>query len=242
VLFPHLRVLSSFRILGQKNEKAGIGLWRDLLIVLPVIEAMVSPSILTRLRLETRQEHTALEDVLDLMNKDLSRNTYRYRLQVFYGFYAPFETALKLCLDEVHLTNDLANRLNKTSLLKGDLHHFGVDSKNLPTCQKLPPLKLAAEILGGIYVVEGATLGGRIITKHVQDTLNILPATGGSFFQGYGDATAMMWQGMRQLLVSAASDVQTENAIVASAIETFSMLRIWSEAYLDQLTLQLKVD
>jgi heme oxygenase (biliverdin-IX-beta and delta-forming) len=210
-----------------------------------VNEATISPAILSRLRIETRREHTALEDVLDLVNTELSRDAYRSRLQTFYGFYAPLEAALKLRLQGIRfpsdLGNELANRLHKTALLKSDLDHFGVDSEKLPRCQNLPSLKSVAEILGSIYVVEGATLGGRIITKHVRETLNILPTSGGSFFQGYGDATASMWQGMRQLLVNAADNVLAENAIIASAIETFSTLRIWSETCADQHTLQYKV-
>jgi heme oxygenase (biliverdin-IX-beta and delta-forming) len=209
-----------------------------------MIEARGSPAILSRLRIETRHEHTALENELDLMNTELSRDAYRYRLQTFYGFYAPLEAALKLSLQGIRfssdLGNELANRLNKTALLKGDLDHFGVDSEKLPRCQNLPSLKFVAEILGSIYVIEGATLGGRIITKHVQDTLNILPTSGGSFFQGYGDATAIMWQGMRQLLVNAADNVLAENAIIASAIETFSTLRIWPEVCADQHTPNIK--
>jgi heme oxygenase (biliverdin-IX-beta and delta-forming) len=179
------------------------------------------------------------------MSVDLDREAYCDRLQMFYGFYAPFEATLKLRLEVMPLCDKLADRLNKTALLKSDLRHLGIDSKNIPQCQKLPRLEFATEILGSIYVVEGATLGGRIITKHVQDTLNILPISGGSFFQGYGDATAMMWHGMRQLLVDAASSVTAENAIVASAIETFAALRHWcqcrSQTSLNQQILQYKV-
>jgi heme oxygenase (biliverdin-IX-beta and delta-forming) len=206
-----------------------------------VVKAAVSPAILSRLRLETRLEHTALEDVLDLMNTELTRQAYCYRLKVFYGFYAPFEEALKLRLENMRFPDELANRLDKTALLRNDLNYLGVDLENISTCQKLPRLEFITEILGSIYVVEGATLGGRIITKHVKDTLNIWPTNGGSFFQGYGDATAMMWQGMRQLLVNGAHNASAENAIVASAIETFTALRNWSETSLNQEALQYKV-
>jgi len=58
--------------------------------------AHVAPSsIIFRLRAETRGEHDAVEQMLDLMNASLSREGYRHRLQQFYGFYAPLEAALK---------------------------------------------------------------------------------------------------------------------------------------------------
>jgi heme oxygenase (biliverdin-IX-beta and delta-forming) len=79
-------------------------------------------------------------------------------------------------------------------------------------------------------VMEGATLGGRMITRHVQATLGIALDTGGSFFEGYGANTATMWQTMRQLLVSGAPDVQSENTMVANAIATFACLRRWCES------------
>jgi heme oxygenase (biliverdin-IX-beta and delta-forming) len=64
----------------------------------------------------------------------------------------------------------------------------------------------------------------------VQATFGITPATGGSFFEGYGADTGKMWQTMRQLLVSGAPDVQSEDTMVANAIATFACLRRWCES------------
>ena len=52
-------------------------------------QASASPAILTRLRLETRAEHRAVECVLFLMGAALTREAYRLRLAQFYGFYGP---------------------------------------------------------------------------------------------------------------------------------------------------------
>lgn len=203
----------------------------------------VAPSlILSRLRLETRGEHDAVEQVLDLMGSSLSHQSYRQRLEQFYGFYAPLEKALqshgksladracKAPLSDA-ISSALAARLNKTAHLQQDLHHLGVPAHVLPLCRDLPPLRTQAEVLGCLYVMEGATLGGRLITQHVRAALGITPATGGSFFQGYGDDTGRMWQGMRQLLVSGSPDTETENNIVTNAIATFACLRSWCETF-----------
>jgi heme oxygenase len=201
------------------------------------------PSILSRLRLETRGEHDAIEQVLDLIGSSLTREGYRHRLEQFYGFYAPLEQALRArCapLDgrageatfaawpvSMHLA--LVPRLNKTAHLRQDLGHLGVLTATLPLCRELPPLEGPAEVLGCLYVLEGATLGGRLITRHIGTTFGITPATGGIFFEGYGEDTGRMWQAMRHLLVSSVPDTQTENAIVANAIATFACLRRWCE-------------
>ena len=198
-------------------------------------------SILARLRLETRGEYDAVERVLDLIGTSLTREGYRQRLEQLYGFYAALEAALQSrcaptdgCQGEPTLPfatrSALLPRLTKTAHLRQDLHHLGVMSKDVPLCRELPPLETQAEVLGCLYVLEGATLGGRMITQHVRATLGITPATGGSFFDGYGDDTGRMWQAMRQLLVKAATDTQTENTIVANAIATFACLRCWCES------------
>ena len=195
------------------------------------------PTILTRLRLETRGEHDAVERVLDLMGASVTRQAYCQRLVLFYGFYAPLEAALRIrCArpgkggDEaaLHLAS-LSPRLHKTALLRQDLHYLGVSADALPLCRHLPSVQTQAELLGCMYVLEGATLGGRLITQHVQATFGITPATGGSFFNGYASDTGTMWQAMRHLLTSCALDTQTEDAMVANAIATFTCLRNWCD-------------
>jgi len=177
-------------------------------------QAVMPCSVLTRLRLETRGEHDAVERVLDLMGAELTREVYCRRLEQFYGFYRPLEAALKIrcALPDKHLggaTSHLATllpRLNKTADLQRDLHYLGFEPDDLLLCRHLPPLETQAEVLGCLYVIEGATLGGQMITRHVRGTLGITPTTGGSFFEGYAGDTGRMWQAMRQLLVSGAID------------------------------------
>ena len=197
------------------------------------------PSVLTRLRLETRSEHEAVEHVLDVMGA-LTGSTYRQRLVQFYGFYNPMEAALQTrCAKqsdryshslEVSQLPMLLPRLHKSLLLRKDLHHLGVGTEGLAQCRALPQIQTPAEVLGCLYVLEGATLGGRMITEHIQATLGITPTTGGSFFDGYAGHTARMWNAMRQTLLSGAVDAEAENAMVASAVATFTCLRDWCES------------
>ena len=204
------------------------------------LKAHVSSSILIRLRLESRDEHNAVERTLDLMSVKLTLEAYRRRLEQFYGFYGPLEAALQGRCDkgtedagESNLSgvtrSALTYRLTKTALLRQDLHHLGVMAADLPHCRQLPTLASQAEVLGCLYVLEGATLGGRLIAQHIQAKLGITPTTGGGFFEGYAGETGRMWQNMRQLLVSCAVDTKTENAIVANAIATFACLRGWCD-------------
>ena len=188
-------------------------------------------TILSRLRVETRREHEAVEQVLDLMGASLTPAVYQWRLKQFYGFYAPLEQALQVrSLILFPGTGAvLAARLEKTALLRQDLRYLGVATDSIPLCGDLPPLSTQAAMLGCLYVLEGATLGGRMISRHIRDSLGITPTQGGRFFEGYGDATGMMWQTMRQLLVTGAPEAHSENSIVTSAMATFARLRGWCE-------------
>ena len=46
----------------------------------------------------------------------------------------------------------------------------------------LPDLQGVQEALGCLYVVEGSTLGGQVIARHLRQTLGVDPRCGGSFF------------------------------------------------------------
>ena len=124
----------------------------------------------------------------------------------------------------------LLPRLHKSLLLRQDLHHLGVSTAAMAQCRTLPPIQTLAQVLGCLYVLEGATLGGRMIAEHIQATLGITPTTGGSLFDGYAEQTGRMWNAMRQILLLGAVDAQAENAMVVSAIATFAALRNWCES------------
>ena len=159
-------------------------------------------SILSRLRLEIRAEHNALDQLLDLMNTKLTLQSYARQLKQFYGFYAPLEQALQarrnllvdgpdgITLPDVP-SEALLARLNKTSYLQQDLQYLDIPTDGQLLCRNLRPPRTQTDVLGYLYVMEGATLGGRLISQHVQTVLGITPATGGSFFHGYGEHT---WQ------------------------------------------------
>lgn len=146
-------------------------------LVLAAPSAQVSASsILTRLRLDTRGEHDAVERVIDLMSARLTEDAYHQRLAQFYGFYNWLEAALQTRCALGLAT--LLPRLNKTNRLRQDLPHLGVDTENLPLCTDLPPIQTQAQVPGCLYVMEGATLGGRLITQHAQATLGIAARSG----------------------------------------------------------------
>ncbi len=76
-----------------------------------------------------------------------------------------------------------------------------------------------------MYVVEGSTLGGQVLSRHFADRLGVSPDRGGGFFHGYGEATGRMWMAFAGL---AASRPESETGpAIDAAIATFEALGDW---------------
>lgn len=191
---------------------------------------MVPPTgILTRLKVETRPQHDAIERALALVDPALTRSRYRARLEQLYGFYEPVEACLREVGGWAERGVDLAAR-RKAPLLRGDLEALdGGRAGDLATCRALPPLDTAAASFGCLYVLEGSTLGGQFIARHIRATLGVTPESGGRFFQGYGAQTGAMWQSFRDALEAFATAGGSSDEVVAGAVETFRSLHRWCE-------------
>ena len=181
--------------------------------------------VLSRLKNETRPQHEAIENALDLMSEGLTTEGYRYRLERLYGFYRPVEQIV-YNLDGWPAALEIQAR-RKTPLLEADLRALGIATPNeLPRCQDLPDLRTLPRAFGCLYVMEGATLGGQFITRHIRRVLGIGPETGGRFFQSYGDDVGPRWKGFRAALAAYASPAN-EDEVVRGAAETFEKLHRW---------------
>jgi heme oxygenase len=114
----------------------------------------------------------------------------------------------------------------KTPLLIADLDVLGARAPaQLPLCTELPELFSAAQVLGCLYVLEGATLGGQVISRHLRTTLGIGPETGGRLFHGYGEQTAAHFRAFSASLVAFGREHGQKDSMVQSAIATFRAMR-----------------
>lgn len=179
---------------------------------------------LPRLKRETWPQHVTIERQIDLKRVCGSRTAYAGHLARLYGFYQPLEAALWDA--EAVRKAGLGNERSKTPLLLRDLRTLGVDMRVLPLCRALPPHD-DAQALGCLYVLEGASLGGQVITRLVQERLGIGPDDGGAFFYGYGGETAAMWESFRASLEGYAQNPERQEAIIGSARATFDSLGSW---------------
>lgn len=183
-------------------------------------------SIMHELREATRVDHHALETSLGLTDPDVSTSKYVQTLERFYGYYAPLEDRLPDIPGVTDVIDDLGLRL-KVPLLQRDLHHWGCNEQTLPHCYTLPRLHDALDALGCLYVLEGSTLGGRLLIRHFQSRLGISPHGGGAFFAGYGERTPAMWRAFGEALGALPLSGDQSERVVQNARATFHTLHSW---------------
>lgn len=188
------------------------------------------------MRAETRAEHDAIERALNFTGDRPTLKGYRRRLEQFYGFYKPLEERMLAHESWISPWLDINERI-KTPLLAADLRALGsAPTASLPMCGNLPEFDGAPECFGCLYVLEGSTLGGQVISRHLREKLNVTPGAGGLFFDGYGPRTGSMWQQFRLALAgfSGGTDTtigtaETQDRVVAAARLTFETLRRWCQ-------------
>ncbi len=185
--------------------------------------------ILQQLKHDTRCYHQQIERTLNLETRCQSLDGYRDVLGQFYGFYAPVETVLAQVADLSGVLNDLDQR-HKTQLIVQDLHALGVSTSamaTLPLCSNVPDLPGVPQALGCLYVLEGATLGGQIIVRQLQQYLGITSTWGSAFFNSYGPHTGSMWRTFGTQLSAYATTLERTTTILAAAQQTFRAFDYW---------------
>ena len=185
--------------------------------------------ILAKLREQTAEQHHRLEAKLDILTRLSSPEGYKSLLERFYGFYLPLEIHLgSVMCPPGSLLNFTARR--KTPLLEKDLLFLDLSERDLaelPQCQKLPTVESEAQAFGCLYVLEGATLGGQIISKYVADKLGYERERGATFFKSYGAEVRAMWCDFMQALGEYATAHDTDDEVVAAAVDTFDKFDQW---------------
>jgi heme oxygenase len=123
------------------------------------------------------------------------------------------------------------NDRHKASALEADLLALGVTADEvdaLAHCQDLPDIQTHAQLMGTLYVIEGATLGGQILRRIARDKLAIHEGTGGKFLDVYGSETGRMWKAYLTELAQVVAPAERQQ-VVSSALGIFVCFERWLE-------------
>lgn len=176
-----------------------------------------------KIKQATAHLHDQLEQIMfvgQIMDGSLTFDQYLRILNVNYVIHAYVEESLFNGLsDELKQKLDLKNRIKLPSLSQ-DLEEANIGigiSKGAP---RFIDLSNDASILGAMYVLEGATLGGSVIVKRLKTNAQLIPHNlNYHYYQVYGDQLGEKW---KQFLTSLNTIPEAEHqAAITSAIKMF---------------------
>jgi len=176
---------------------------------------------LQRLKSETQREHNAVEGIMPVMNPDLTLLQYRQTLRGLYGVLKAWDDWAKVYVPAA-LSDQVRSR-QRSLLLAEDLRALSdtlpseTASLNLPTSE--------SGFLGAMYVIEGSTLGGQYIARHIEKTLGLTAISGCAYFVGYGEQTGLRWREFQDILRAIPEHHSEE--VIAGARAMFTQFRVW---------------
>jgi heme oxygenase len=184
--------------------------------------------VLRRLRAETAAEHQAVEDSLDLLSPQLSRARLVDVLTRMHGFWLAAEAGLDAWAAE---HPDDAGRVDwaarhRSALFAADLASLG--AADGPTERPdLPGVPDTDAALGRLYVLEGSSLGGVFIDRHLATLPQLATAGTLSAFSPYRERTGAMWHAFRTAVRARVAAGGDAGRLVGSARQTFGALAAW---------------
>jgi heme oxygenase len=183
-----------------------------------------------RLRSETRVDHEAVEASFPLMRMGLCRSEYVSCLQRLHGVVMTWEEAAsgwgksESGPDWLRL---LVEKRRRRPMLDRDLAHFKVlhAEGGRPV---MPDMRSTTSLLGAMYVMEGSTLGGQLIGRHVDHALGLVSGKGSAYFHGHRELTGAMWKEFCGVLETEIPEADGD-AAVAAAKAMFHVFGAWMQ-------------
>jgi heme oxygenase len=178
---------------------------------------------LQQLRRETLPDHNAVERSLPLMDHELDVDTYVSCLLKLHGIIAAWEEWA--APNAPAWIQPLLAARRRGELLLLDLTCFGVDTSG-EARPALPQMRDTASLLGAMYVMEGSTLGGQLIARHVELVLGLTAGQGNAYFCGHNERTGQLWKEFCDALRTKVPERETD-AVIAAAKAMFGVFGSW---------------
>lgn len=176
----------------------------------------------------TQTQHQQLEKALVAKMKAIrSMQGYVDLLKMFYGYFGGLEQQINRYINSSYL-HDYDQR-RKTNAMADDIIALQDSVPVTASGNDLPAINNSLQAFGALYVIEGSTLGGSIISKMMQQHLQFNGQKGLSFFNGYGEQTHQMWTGFKTALNAAVKNADDAKVVTQAANDTFAGFKNWME-------------
>lgn len=183
--------------------------------------AALSATTLDCLRAETSSVHRRLDQTLGLVDRLQGPETRAALVARYYVFHRQTENAVAPFLSAVADLDFAARR--RSPLIARDIQALG---------ESAPPddgpgldIVTRCEAFGALYVLEGSSLGGRLILKDLARRCS--PMTGLGFLNPYGALTSGLWLTFLAILErETASRKETIKQTVSGALKAFAFAEL----------------
>ncbi len=187
---------------------------------------------LLALRQATAPAHRALNEhglLSRLILPNLTYPSYGDILAAFYGFYAPMEREVLSGHAQVLMGFGLGRR-QRAPWLRRDLRAVGYgdgEIDRLALSDDLPAISSPVALLGCLYVLDGAALGGRVISRRLRRTLGPEAEAGLAFFTSDGAHVAGNWRRLVAVIEANTGCEAERREAVLGAAATFACFKRW---------------
>lgn len=195
------------------------------------VEQAATETTLGQMRLRTQDVHRRLEalPIWEAAFSDL--RAYTALLDGFLSLVRPADAAIAAALGCEAPNGFLATL--RTDWLESDRRSIAAPHASSLAIRTVDDDALIGAIAGdsrcsaagALYVIEGSALGGRILSRRLQESLGIDPGSGGRYFFGHGAETALRWRGFIEWLEGMQLDRAGAEAAAAAAQAVFERFR-----------------
>ncbi|MXN92417.1 hypothetical protein GR160_14405 [Flavobacterium sp. Sd200] len=184
-----------------------------------------APAFLENLRNATSQSHTALEALpvsVSITNPSVSNEDYALYLSLMLDVVKDAEENI---FPTAHKAIEGLDIHPKAHFIEADLKYLNYTKEQSfkPLSSKLENLT-PAFALGVLYVIEGSSLGGRVILKNINNALGHDANGGATYFEGYGGQTGSHWKAFLGSLIGYETQNNAGEEIIAGANFAFDAI------------------
>lgn len=187
------------------------------------LTSIISSNFLNDIKSQTTNYHQKLESLpvsASILSPDMKIADYIHYLSLMYDVHKNTEEVIFPVLSEY--INDLEQR-KKCHLIEDDFSFLGYNKTNAAAVFNAPQMTIPFA-LGILYVIEGATLGGRFILKNSITVPGLDKGKGISYFNGYGDKTGSYWKSFLNKLSEYEQNYNCGDTIIAGAVYAFESI------------------
>lgn len=185
--------------------------------------SLISSNFLNDIKSHTADSHKKLESLpvsSSILSPAMKVSDYTHYLSLMHDVHQNTEELIYPIVSGI--ITDL-NERRKKHLIEEDLSYLN-HNKTATKCvfdNRNITLPFA---LGILYVVEGASLGGRFILKNIITVPGLDKDKGTSYFKGYGEKTGSYWKSFLNFLEAYEQKYNCGNTIIEGAVYAFDSI------------------